>query len=76
MSVAADETPMSCEQVSRRTGVPSATLRYWRAIGEGPRSYRLGRRVVYDVRDVEAWIAAQKESTGSGGAPRPVAAGR
>jgi hypothetical protein len=26
---------------------PVATLRYWRHLGTGPRSFRLGRRVVY-----------------------------
>lgn len=48
-------------------GVPEATMRYWRTTGMGPRSYRLGRRCVYDVADLEAWITAQKASTGRGG---------
>ena len=26
---------------------PVATLRYWRHLGTGPRSFRLGRRVLY-----------------------------
>lgn len=38
---------------------PIATLRYWRYLGTGPRSFRLGRRVVYRVADVQAWIDAQ-----------------
>jgi predicted DNA-binding transcriptional regulator AlpA len=36
-----------------------ATLRYWRHLGTGPRSFRLGRRVVYRLADVGAWIEAQ-----------------
>jgi len=36
-----------------------ATMRYWRHIGEGPRSAKLGRRVVYRKEDVDAWIEAQ-----------------
>ncbi|MEU9805173.1 helix-turn-helix domain-containing protein [Mycobacterium sp. NPDC050853] len=47
-------------------GVPENTMRYWRATGTGPPSYRLGRRCVYDVVDLEAWIATQKASTGRG----------
>lgn len=47
------------EQVSERTGVPVNTLRYWRQLGTGPKSARLGRRVVYRATDVDAWIDAQ-----------------
>ncbi len=36
-----------------------ATLRYWRHRGDGPPSARIGRRVVYRVRDIEAFIDAQ-----------------
>ena len=38
---------------------PVATLRYWWHLGAGPRSFRLGRRVVYRLADVRAWIEAQ-----------------
>jgi excisionase family DNA binding protein len=39
---------------------PVATLRYWRHLGSGPRSFRLGRRVLYRRDDVLAWIDAQR----------------
>ena len=32
------------------------TVRYWRHIGEGPKGIRIGRRVLYDLADVEAWL--------------------
>ena len=38
---------------------PVATLRYWRHLGTGPRSFRLGRRVLYRRDDLYVWIAAQ-----------------
>ena len=38
---------------------PVATLRYWRHLGTGPRSFRLGRRVLYRTDDLHAWIAQQ-----------------
>jgi hypothetical protein len=38
--------------------IPPRTAQRWRAIGEGPRWIRLGRRrVVYRVADIEAWLA-------------------
>jgi excisionase family DNA binding protein len=40
---------------------PVATLRYWRHLGTGPRSFRLGRRVLYRRDDLYAWIDAQHE---------------
>ena len=33
---------------------PVATLRYWRHLGTGPRSFRLGRRVLYRTDDLHA----------------------
>mgnify|MGYP002779702991 CR=1 FL=1 len=41
---------------------PVATLRYWRHLGTGPRSFRLGRRVLYRRDDLHAWIDAQREN--------------
>ncbi len=38
---------------------PLATLRYWRHIGYGPKSFKLGGRVAYRLEDVEEWIEAQ-----------------
>jgi excisionase family DNA binding protein len=37
---------------------PVATLRYWRHRNTGPRSFRLGRRVLYRRDDLHAWITA------------------
>lgn len=40
--------------------VPEATLRYWRHIGIGPRSFKMGpRRVLYLADDVTSWVAEQ-----------------
>lgn len=32
------------------------TVRYWRHVGKGPASFRVGRRVLYAVADVEAFV--------------------
>lgn len=49
------------DQVSAMTGVPENTLRYWRHVGTGPRSAKLGRRIVYREADVTDWINEQFE---------------
>jgi excisionase family DNA binding protein len=36
------------------------TVRYWRHIGNGPRSFKVGRRVLYAIEDVEAFVAAAR----------------
>ena len=51
--------------VSELTGIPEATLRFWRHLGTtGPPSAKLGRRVVYREADVLAWVDAQFENDG------------
>ena len=40
---------------------PVATLRYWRHLGTGPRSFRLGRRVLHRSDDLRSWIDAQHD---------------
>jgi excisionase family DNA binding protein len=45
---------------------PVATLRYWRHLGTGPRSFRLGRRVLYRREDLLSWIGAQRDGDGAG----------
>jgi excisionase family DNA binding protein len=40
--------------------VPKQTLYKWRTCGDGPRGYRVGKHVRYDVADVEHWLANQR----------------
>lgn len=54
-------------EVSERTGVPVATLRYWRHQGTGPKSFRIGKRVVYRTEDVQAWLDRLYADTAVGG---------
>lgn len=53
------------EDVEALTGIPVGTLRHWRAIGQGPKSAKFGKRIVYREGDVTAWVNAQFESAGS-----------
>lgn len=58
---------LSTRQVAEETGIPAATLRYWRHADLGPASFTLGRRVVYRREAVEQWIAEQEQATRRGG---------
>jgi hypothetical protein len=42
------------------------TARFWRHVGKGPKSFKVGRRVLYDAAVVEEWLSAQQNAqTGS-----------
>lgn len=44
------------KEVSEQYGVPGGSLANLRWRKEGPRYYRVGRRILYKVSDVEAWL--------------------
>ncbi|HZC73347.1 MAG TPA: helix-turn-helix domain-containing protein [Jatrophihabitans sp.] len=58
---------MTTREVAELMRRPQETLRFWRFIGQGPRSFKLGRAVVYERADVFTWIAEQKAATERGG---------
>ncbi len=39
--------------------VPEGTLRYWRWLGAGPRSFKVGRHVRYWRADLILWLTEQ-----------------
>lgn len=52
---------LTLTEAAVRLRTPIATLRYWRHLGIGPDSFRLGRRVVYRREDLDGWITAQHD---------------
>ncbi len=52
---------LGIEQLAEELNTSVNTIRYWRTTGYGPRSARIGRRVVYRRTDVDAWVDAQFE---------------
>jgi DNA-binding transcriptional MerR regulator len=60
-------TRLPTREASEYLSLPESTLRYYRHVGIGPASYVLGRRVFYDVADLDAWKDAQKAATLRGG---------
>ena len=61
---------LTISEVAAIVRAPIATMRYWRHLGTGPRSFRLGRRVVYRVGDLQAWIETQASDSCAGAATR------
>lgn len=56
---------LTLNDVAEMIRVPAATLRYWRYVGSGPESFKMGpRRVVYREQDVLRWIDAQYAGRG------------
>jgi DNA-binding transcriptional MerR regulator len=53
---------MTLQEVADVTRVPLNTLRYWRSQGkgQGPRTFRLGGRVMAYSSDVIAWLDEQR----------------
>lgn len=42
------------------------TVRFWRHVGKGPQSFKVGRRVLYAAEDVEAWLQAARALASAG----------
>lgn len=56
-------TLLRLPEVSLETGIPEGTLRYWAHKDEGPPSFKLGRRRVYDAEKLAAWIDEQEAAS-------------
>ncbi len=61
-----DPQLLTIAEASELLRAPVATLRYWRHLGTGPRSFRLGRRVFYRRDDLHDWIDHQRAEAAAG----------
>jgi predicted DNA-binding transcriptional regulator AlpA len=48
-------------------GLTPETLRYWRYMNQGPRSFRIGRHVKYRREDIDSWLESRMLETARGG---------
>jgi excisionase family DNA binding protein len=55
----ANDELLTMKEVADVVRVPVATLRYWRHLGSGPRSFRVGRSVRYWRTEVLRWLEQQ-----------------
>jgi predicted DNA-binding transcriptional regulator AlpA len=70
-STHADDQLLTLQEVAALVRVPVATLRYWRHLGTGPRSFRIGRCVRYWRTEVVSWLdhqSSEAADSGRGGA--------
>lgn len=63
------KTYLTTEKLAEFLNISIQTLNKWRWEGKGPRFVKLGSRVVYDLADVETYVAAQvrQSTTDKGG---------
>jgi predicted DNA-binding transcriptional regulator AlpA len=63
---------LNVEAAAGYTGISASTLNKLRVFGGGPVFLKLGRRVAYDIADLDAWLAARRRRStsdhGHGGA--------
>jgi excisionase family DNA binding protein len=57
---------LTTDEVAHWLRTSPETCRYWRHIGKGPASFKVGRRVLYDEADVDRWIAEQRRRQSAG----------
>lgn len=50
---------LNLQEAAKLLRVPEGTLRYWRHLGSGPRSFKVGRHVRYWRTDLILWLTAQ-----------------
>jgi hypothetical protein len=55
----AEDEILSIEEAAAFLRAPVATMRYWRHLGTGPRSIKVGRHVRYWRTDLVLWVAEQ-----------------
>lgn len=56
---------LTTEEVAEMCRTSPETVRYWRHVHKGPRSFKLGRRVLYAAEDVEIFIRTAMEGAGA-----------
>lgn len=57
--------PFSVEAAAQHVGLSVSTLNKLRVFGGGPVFLKLGRRVAYDLGDLDAWLATKRRRSTS-----------
>jgi len=52
---------LTTEEVADLLRTSPESVRYWRHVGKGPRSFKVAKRVLYAVEDVDAFIAEARQ---------------
>lgn len=66
------EPLLNINELAEYLGVPVSTIYDWRTNGKGPRAYRFGKRIMFGVTDIHAWMDTMREpSPGAASFPAP-----
>lgn len=60
-----DDAFMTTEELAARWRTTPVGIAAQRYRGVGPRGYRIGKRVLYRLADVEAWEASRQDEAGA-----------
>jgi excisionase family DNA binding protein len=52
-------TFLTTDDLAERLRTSPRTIRHWRQIGKGPKGVKIGRRVLYDAKEIDRWIERQ-----------------
>lgn len=61
-------TYLTTTEVAELLRTSPETVRFWRHVGKGPASFKVGRKVLYASDDVESFIAHAREKAAAGAA--------
>jgi excisionase family DNA binding protein len=53
---------LTTQEVADLLRTSPETVRYWRHINKGPKSFKVGRRVLYAAEDVHAFVRQAREA--------------
>ena len=56
---------LAVDEAAAYTGLSASTLNKLRVFGGGPAFLKLGARVAYDTRDLDAWLATRRRQSTS-----------
>lgn len=61
-----EQTPagrmLDIEQVADQLGVPVGTIRFWKAQGDAPKAYKVGRYLRWRQQDIDEWLEGREAS--------------
>ncbi|GAA5021114.1 hypothetical protein GCM10023258_10210 [Terrabacter aeriphilus] len=52
---------MTTTEVAALCRTSPESVRWWRHVGRGPKSFRVGRRVLYETNEVWSWLEELKD---------------
>lgn len=64
-ATASASSRLTVEEAATYTGISASTLNKLRCFGSGPAYLKLGRRVVYDLADLDFWLTSHKRRSTS-----------